>query len=86
MPPLEGMMLTSRERAVARYLLGGWKQESISYQLEISEQTVHSHLYSILGKYGYHSVFDFVIAAIKNEEMLHHIFEHPRSGRREGSI
>ncbi len=46
-------------------MLRGLSNESIARELDISQQTVKSHVHSILGKRGLHSRAEFLAAVLQ---------------------
>ena len=68
--------LTPRERAVARYLLGGWNYESIAVQLGISSGTVRvNHAQAIIKQTGQDNMLAAVLWILRNAEALGHVME-----------
>jgi DNA-binding NarL/FixJ family response regulator len=56
-------MLTARERDVLAAMVAGQSREEIADQLEISSNTVRTHMQNILGKLGVHSSLAAVAVA-----------------------
>ncbi|MDQ6769111.1 MAG: LuxR C-terminal-related transcriptional regulator [Gemmatimonadota bacterium] len=48
-----------------KLMLRGLSNESIARELDISQQTVKSHVHSILGKRGLHSRAEFLAAVLQ---------------------
>jgi DNA-binding NarL/FixJ family response regulator len=69
--------LTPRERAVARYLLGGWTYESIGYQLGISHYTVAAHARGIVKAAGASSTHSAVLSILRDPAALSAVMEVP---------
>lgn len=57
--------LTSREREIYSYLIGGLLNKQIAYHLDIAERTVKAHRARIFEKMGAHSVVELYRAAEK---------------------
>ena len=58
--------LTERERDVAKLMLRGLSNESIAREIEISPDTVKTHVHSILEKSGMESRAKFLAAALRS--------------------
>jgi len=58
--------LTERERDVAKLMLRGLSNESIAREIEISPDTVKTHVHSILEKSGTESRAKFLAAALRS--------------------
>jgi DNA-binding CsgD family transcriptional regulator len=58
--------LTDRERDVGKLMLRGLSNESIARELEISQETVKTHVHSILEKSGTHSRAEFLAAVLRS--------------------
>jgi DNA-binding NarL/FixJ family response regulator len=56
-------MLTARERDVLTAMVAGQSREEIADQLEISANTVRTHMQNILSKLGVHSSLAAVAVA-----------------------
>lgn len=57
---LESLKLTTREQDVAKLMLQGLSAEAMSKQLEISVETLRTHVRSILAKSGTRTRLEFV--------------------------
>jgi DNA-binding NarL/FixJ family response regulator len=69
--------LSPRERAVGRYLLGGWSYESIAYQLDISPLTAKAYGQRVIAATGEHNVIRAVLSILRCRESLDLVMEHP---------
>lgn len=69
--------LSPRERAVARYLLGGWSYESIGYQLDIAPETVKQYGCSIARAAGKQGITAAILSILRCKESLGMVMEHP---------
>ena len=59
-PTLESLKLTTREQDVAKLMLQGLSADAMSRQLEISVETLRTHVRSILAKSGTRTRLEFV--------------------------
>jgi DNA-binding NarL/FixJ family response regulator len=73
---MAGMKLTPRARAVARYLLGGWKPESIAQQLGIQHASVKDHYCAeIRSATGKGSITAAVLSILRDPEAIEYVME-----------
>ena len=69
--------LGPRERAVARYLLGGWTYESIGYQLDISPLVAKQYGHRVIQATGKPNVVSAVLSIMRDPVALSVIMEVP---------
>lgn len=69
--------LCPRERAVARYLLGGWTYESIGYQLDVSLSVVRYCAHRVIRATGRRDVTSAVLSILRCSESLAMVMEVP---------
>lgn len=60
--------LTERERDVGKLLLRGLSTESIARELDVSPETIKTHVHSILEKSGTHSRGEFLAAVLRSRQ------------------
>jgi DNA-binding NarL/FixJ family response regulator len=70
------LQLKPRAKAVARYLLGGWKTESIATQLNITPASVRVHYCEDIRRAtGKHNLTAAVISILRDPEALRYVME-----------
>jgi len=74
--------LTQRERDVLFLLVEGAGRKEVAERLELSANTVRTHLRSLMVKFGVHSTLEVVALARRRLEALPQIREAPRPPRR----
>ena len=74
--------LTQRERDVLFLLVEGAGRKEIAERLELSANTVRTHLRSLMVKFGVHSTLEVVALARRRLEALPQIREAPKPTRR----
>lgn len=78
---MASLTLTPRARAVARYLLGGWRPENIAAQLDISVRTVTRWYCSEIRKaVGQTNMVAAVMTILRDRAALQYVMEQECPG------